>query len=241
MKANRFFLSIILLTLLIVLSLPAEEGDVFEGGVAYVPVFLNLRGNGFQDLPSMYAGVGKVWKGEDLTGLWILHGVEGYLRFVDNTMLGVEVFAGEKTFSATSNDTSLFADADMTGIGAFVEWGVPAGRRFEVLIGGTAGLNRFRIHYSTVKTVPAWGELADPRFSPMTLTTLDSGFRAYLRPYISLKYRIMDRLGFKMSTSLLVSHYPQSGWTLDGHIPLGDGQKISVFSPGIHIGLMLGL
>lgn len=241
MKALRDFFYILSIVLIFFRYLPADEGNVFEGGISYIPSILNLRGEGFQNLPDMYRGGNTSWTGEDLTGIWILHGVEGYLHFVGNTSLGVEVFGGEKNFSGMAQDTSLFAGADLAGVAAFVEWGVPAGRRFEVLVGGSFGLNRFRIHYSAVKRVPAWNELADARISPLTCTTMDSGFRACLKPYISLKYRIMDRLGFEMSTSLLVSRYPQSGWTINGHIPLGDGVEMSVYSPGIHLGLMLGL
>ena len=241
MKTIHNFLRILNIVLILFRFLPAEEGDVFEGGIAYIPSVLNLRGEGFQNLPAMYRGGNTNWTGEDLTGIWILQGVEGYLHFVGNTVLGVEVFAGEKNFSSTAQDTSLFAGADLTGIAAFIEWGVPTGRRFEVLVGGSLGLNRFRIHYSVMKRILPWNKLMDPRISPLTCTTMDSGFRFCLKPYISLKYRIMNRLGFEMSTSLLVSRYPQSGWTINGHVPLGDGMEISVFSPGIHLGLMLGL
>lgn len=235
-------LSVIIFSLtLLTEAYSAPDGTIFDGGISYSPLILNLRGEGLENIPLMYAGPGKVWRGEDLTGYWILQGIDGYVRFVGNLVLGVEVHAGKKNFTATASDTSLFADAELTALGAYLEWGVPAGRRFEVLVGTGAGLNRLGIHYSMIKTVSSWDNLFNPLSTPMTLTSLNSGFHVYIRPYISLKYRIMDKLGFKIATSMIITQYPQSEWTLNGHIPLGDGKEVRLMSPGFHLGLILGL
>lgn|GEM_PF-2736038 len=241
LKAVKRFSIIILSLGLVSGAFSAPDGTIFDGGISYSPVILNLRGEGLENLPPMYAGPGKFWRGQDLTGYWILQGIDGYVRFVGNLVLGAEVHAGKKNFTATANDTSLFADSELTTLGTYLEWGVPAGRRLEVLVGTGAGLSRFRIHYSMVKSVSAWVNLFDPGMTPMTQTNLNSGFRFYIRPYISLKYRIMDKLGFKIATSMIITQYPQSGWTLNGHIPVGDGTEIRLISPGFHLGLILGL
>jgi hypothetical protein len=235
-------LSIIIFSLtLLTDAYSSPESTIFDSGISYSPLILNLRGEGLENLPQLYAGPGKVWLGEDLSGYWILQGIDGYVRFVGNLVIGAEIHAGKKNFTATANDTSLFADTQLTALGAYLEWGVPAGRRFEVLVGTGAGLNRMILHYSMVKTVSSWDNLFNPAMSPMTMTSLNSGFHFYIRPYISLKYRIMDKLGFKIATSMMIAQYPQSGWTLNGHVPLGDGKEIRLMSPGFHLGLILGL
>ena len=229
------------------LSYPAEE--YFGGGIGYTPTFLIMDlGTAFpfgvgDENTDLLGTAGLDTLREDLKGIFVIQGAEGFGNITGNWRLGAYVGLGTKTLSANPDDsTTVSLDLSLMMASVSVELVIPIFSNLELAAGSLFGVSRatMQISRSSPTEVPDWdNQFSGPDSSNM-MSHLSGAFFSF-QPYAALKLQFLDRVGLRISAGYNVGALGTGEWTLNRIDKIIAPRKALFNAPAVRVMLYMGI